>query len=517
MQVDALAEEDREPALVLGQPVDELVPGRVGQVDRRRDRAFLQARQRPRVDQRVLALLRAQRDQPLDLGVARELLRRDLDRALERDLRRELRAVLLDVVDARLAILRDVAQRLAGLDHAAVDDLDRLGIEAHDFRVRVDLELDRLALERDVLEDALHGVRLRLVAARADLGNRGLGGGRGRLRERGTRAERNQRRYQQRGASHRLLLRTLENQLAAACTMCETWPARTITQRSVKPPTSTSSAGRTVCGMRCPSSSPCSASGTTMPASTTTPQKASGVRSAGEQRGRRGVRGRRRVEVGEQQRDQHQLDREKREIGARQLRGGAARRRFPPDRLPQRGERAADETLRRRSSRQHGRREVDQRGAGGQARQQEERAENRAVPQRPRDHRVEQNAGIDAERDAEHHVRPAEHPDDTGARGEPVGGVGHGRHGAPEPRPRVGQPQQRRRGEDGVDEEQHPRAPRHRRARLEGDVDAPHVELVREIEEQRAACRATAARSRRSASAPRRKSSGRRRGRAGSG
>ena len=75
-------------------------------------------------------------------------------------------------------------------------------------------------------------------------------------------------------------------------------------------------------------------------------------------------------------------------------------------------------------------------------------------------------------------------PDDRGARGQPVGGACDGRDGAREPRPRIGQTQQRRCGEHGVDEEQHPRAPRHGRAGLERDVDAPHVELVREIEEQ---------------------------------
>ncbi|MBK7794416.1 MAG: hypothetical protein IPJ62_19230 [Betaproteobacteria bacterium] len=65
---------------------------------------------------------------------------------------------------------------------SVVTTLSEAFVEADDLGVRVDLQLDRLRLERDVLEVALDVRRLRLVAVGADLRDRGLG--RRRLRER---------------------------------------------------------------------------------------------------------------------------------------------------------------------------------------------------------------------------------------------------------------------------------------------------------------------------------------------
>ncbi len=119
------------------------------------DRTFLHARQRTRVDQHVVAL-RALRNQTLDLLVVRELFRGDLGRALERDLRGELLAVLLDVVDARLAVLPECrGSPRRPWWRLRTGDFQRLRVELDDLRVGVDLELDRLALECDVLVDAL--------------------------------------------------------------------------------------------------------------------------------------------------------------------------------------------------------------------------------------------------------------------------------------------------------------------------------------------------------------------------
>ena len=56
---DALAEEHDQLVLFLRQAIDELVERRVGQVDRAGNRAFLEARQRPRVDQHGVRLRRA--------------------------------------------------------------------------------------------------------------------------------------------------------------------------------------------------------------------------------------------------------------------------------------------------------------------------------------------------------------------------------------------------------------------------------------------------------------------------
>ncbi len=130
-------------------------------VDGGRDRAFLHARQRARVDEHVAAGLGALGDQRGDLVVLHELLGGDLDRALEPDLGGRLDAVLLHVGELRLVALADVAQGVDGLRLAPVHHLEGLRVEAHDLGRGVDLELDRLRLERDALEGAERLVRRR--------------------------------------------------------------------------------------------------------------------------------------------------------------------------------------------------------------------------------------------------------------------------------------------------------------------------------------------------------------------
>ena len=122
------------------------------------------------------------------------LLGRELDRALERDQRRRLDAVLLGVLDARLATFGDVAQHVALAGLFDVDDLERRFVELDDLGAGVELQLDRLRLERDVLEIAPDRGRRRLVAVEADLRHRRLGrGGGGRRLRSCSGAERRQR------------------------------------------------------------------------------------------------------------------------------------------------------------------------------------------------------------------------------------------------------------------------------------------------------------------------------------
>ena len=129
--------------------------------------------------------------------------------------------------------------------------------------------------------------------------------------------------------------------------------------------------------------------------------------------------------------------------------------------------------------------DVHHRGAGRQPRDQEQRAQDGAVPQRPRDHGVEQDAGVDAQADAQHDVGPAQRSDPRRPGDDGVGQRLQHRHGAAQPGPGVGQADQRRDQQHAVDDDQHPRAPGHRRADLERGEDAPDVQPVREVEQQR--------------------------------
>ena len=127
-----------------------------------------------------------------------------------------------------------------------------------------------------------------------------------------------------------VLLRDVRNDplpRPAACTIWLTWPALTITQRSVKPPTSTSSAGTTVCGMRCAELEPLQHERhQDAERDDRRPRTRSAYGPADDQRGGGRVRGGRRLQVDEQQADQHELDREEGEVGADQRVDGAAAR-----------------------------------------------------------------------------------------------------------------------------------------------------------------------------------------------
>ena len=79
---------------------------------------------------------------------------------------------------------------------------------------------------------------------------------------------------------------------------------------------------------------------------------------------------------------------------------------------------------------------------------------------------------------------PAERLDAPGARQQPVGEALQQGDTLAEPWPGLGQADQRRGEQHAVDRDQNPGAPRHRRARLERQEDAPDIELVREVEEE---------------------------------
>ena len=88
--------------------------------------------------------------------------------------------------------------------------------------------------------------------------------------------------------------------------------------------------------------------------------------------------------------------------------------------------------------------------------------------------------------DAQDDIQPGQQADPVGSGEQGVGPAPDHRERACQPRPGFRQPDQCRGHQQRIDDQQHPRAPRHRRGRLEGQVHRPDVKLVREIEEQRA-------------------------------
>ena len=197
------------------------------------------------------------------------------------------------------------------------------------------------------------------------------------------------------------------------------------------------------------------------------------------------LRGRPRQQSHEEEADQDQLHREEDLIRADQCVLGARTGRFGAERLDERRKCAAEEPARSRVPGAT----LERRCKSGRRRRQsgdeKQGPEDRTVPQRSGDHRRQEDACVDAEADADHDVRPTEDPDHTGARGQRLGQSPHHGDAFAEPGPRLRQSDQRRDDQNGVHQEQDPRAPGHGRRGLERHVHAVDVELVLEVQKQR--------------------------------
>jgi hypothetical protein len=125
--------------------------------------------------------------------------------------------------------------------------------------------------------------------------------------------------------------------------------------------------------------------------------------------------------------------------------------------------------------------EVDEGCRRRQPRQQEQRPEDRAVPERAGAERREQDACVDAQCGAEADVERADHPARAGARLDGPCVLHDAWHQVAQQLWRM---HERRRDERRVHDQEDPCAPRHRRRGLERGVEPPGVALVFEIEEE---------------------------------
>ena len=126
--------------------------------------------------------------------------------------------------------------------------------------------------------------------------------------------------------------------------------------------------------------------------------------------------------------------------------------------------------------------EVDKGRGRREPRDEEQHPEHGAVPERPRTERAEEHPRVHAEQRAEQHVGHADVLDQHRAPVEPGGPAVKQRDLALEA---LGDADERVEPERRVDHQEDPRAPRHGRRHLERRVEAPDVQLVLEVEEER--------------------------------